>query len=443
MSQIEAIVDCLAQLTQDVLEQDLPSLWQTAAKSLGIPDTSLPGQAAAKPEVRSLLQRSLQQKLATTALPIERKRVILGVLWLASCLKKRVRERPERPSFIAPRDTNVISMAMGLSGDCEEGPIIIFDASTIEAAMLNPVKTLSQQNRPAAPHQTAHSRSTGSTFNSLLISECAPAQSDSIRAALPEVHTVRATTDDLLLDLSSLTQQHWLTIIIPTLKPSDANKTLQSIKSQTDQEVTVLILHANDDPQHRPLRRSHAPPMASPGQLRIVYLGCNDQGPYDAMNLGLKVATTPWVYFIGDDDQLATPTSLEEMRRAAESAPSLCPMVYGNVQIVGDGHGTYDGQLYDYEFSYEQLQSKTPCHQAIFYRRAPLQAVGGFNFGYEVCADWDANIRLWNSGVEPVFNETTVAKFSRGGISSATYDTLFFNDLPEIWAANQPSQDRI
>ncbi|MDA9711257.1 hypothetical protein N9U42_02705 [Luminiphilus sp.] len=271
--------------------------------------------------------------------------------------------------------------------------------------------------------------------SSILLTDWPYEEDLNVRNIWPDCHISTTSYQRVISFFNNHGDDNWLTIIIPTLSTTRARFVLKSIRAQNVSGVKVLVV-SKAGSSHESSQCEDQETVFPSSKPRISFLSHLDLGVYDAMNLGTAMCDTPWIYFIGDDDQLADAGVLPAIKNAIHDCDPLNSIIYGNVKILGDGHGTYDGQLYGYLFDYFRLKLQNPCQQAIFYKTQFLRDHGGFNTKYPICADWDLNLRAWQNA-NPKFIDLVIAVFKRGGLSSARHDALFFEHLPDIWAAHQ------
>lgn len=263
----------------------------------------------------------------------------------------------------------------------------------------------------------------------LIFFYCNSVKGRAIREILPRGHCI-TSSDEQLKHWRRLQSRldSWLTIVIPTMGESSLEESVISLLRQTETHFSVVIISGETNGKARSvLNRLEI-------DERFLLIESTDNGPYDAMNLGNLISLTEWIYVLGSGDKLASERVLEKIHKVvAERSGS--DIVYGNVMMRGEAEGSHDGQIYDWAFDYDRLLNSNPCHQAIFYRREKVMAHGGYNAEYEICADWDLNIRMWQKA-RPVFTDLTVAEFQRGGMSTTIRDHKFFADLPKVWELN-------
>ncbi len=144
---------------------------------------------------------------------------------------------------------------------------------------------------------------------------------------------------------------------------------------------------------------------------RIKFISEKDYGIYDAMNKAIQMAKGEWLYFLGCDDYMYNEYVLE--RIFIEINAGHYEIVYGNVILMPEN------KCYGGEFSKDDLLFKNISHQSIFYNAIVFKKVGLYNKKYAIQADWDFNIRCYQStDIAHHYADLIVAYFEKGGASS-------------------------
>lgn len=150
-----------------------------------------------------------------------------------------------------------------------------------------------------------------------------------------------------------------------------------------------------------------------------------DNGIYDAMDKGIRVANGDFLYFLGSDDII-----INSWKNLAGKLKSANTVYYCNVYFP------VTNQIYSGHFSKLNLLTKNICQQSIFY---PRNVFKKYNFSpdYPLLADYHLNLILKS---DPDFRfeyiDLLVAIFSEKGMSTYQKDKKFLKDRLEIIRQN-------
>lgn len=142
-----------------------------------------------------------------------------------------------------------------------------------------------------------------------------------------------------------------------------------------------------------------------------------DNGIYDAMNKGIKLASGDYVYFLNAGDVLFDADVLRTIAYYLDGKS----VYYGDAYTrdsLGDIQGFRIGP-----FSKYRLARTNICHQAIFY---PTEWISKdlYNLKYRLLADYVMNIKLWRR-VKFVYISIPIIIYEGGGISDIEIDDAF------------------
>ena len=146
-----------------------------------------------------------------------------------------------------------------------------------------------------------------------------------------------------------------------------------------------------------------------------------DEGLYDAMNKGLRLATGDVIGILNSDDLYADSTILQQVNDAFQSTAVDC--VYGDLQYV-DQHNTAKvirswkaGKFNHRNFLYGWM----PPHPTFFVRKAVYEKVGYFNTTLKSAADYEMMLRiLYSHHHLPAYIPEVLVKMRTGGVSNAS-----------------------
>jgi glycosyltransferase len=142
-----------------------------------------------------------------------------------------------------------------------------------------------------------------------------------------------------------------------------------------------------------------------------------DDGIYDAMNHGAKLATGDLLYFLNDDDRLTGAGSLSVLASALTRCRA--DFAFGDVIVVDRTRGTARRRFHR-QVNRLTLAEKSICQQATLYTRKALDVVGRFDPTLRAAADYDWVLRaFFQHSLRGAYLRFPVAEFALGGISSS------------------------
>lgn len=148
-----------------------------------------------------------------------------------------------------------------------------------------------------------------------------------------------------------------------------------------------------------------------------------DRGIFDAMNKGLDYATGDWVYFLGCDDVLASPTIIEEVAAEFTTPDNV---YYGNTYLK-TSNCIYTGKVSKWNIALRNIS-----HQAIFYPKS-IYKQKKYNLDYKLTADHVYNLELYGRfAAHFVYMPKLISIYNDLGMSSVNVDQQHKKDIVGI-----------
>ncbi|MEO6898229.1 MAG: glycosyltransferase family 2 protein [Caldimonas sp.] len=204
--------------------------------------------------------------------------------------------------------------------------------------------------------------------------------------------------------------------------------TLASINAQTHPDVEQIIVDGGSTDATLDI-------VEAKGQRVAAVLSERDEGIYDAMNKGLKLARGEVVGLLNSDDFLASPDVLAKIAEAFAD-PSV-DAVYGDLcyvrqnmpsQIVRYWHS---GPFRSGSFA----RGWAPPHPTLYVRRELFDRVGGFDLAYSLAADFELMVRLFEvHRVRVRYLPMVMVRMRMGGASNKSLRNIVHQNR-EIWRA--------
>ncbi len=182
-------------------------------------------------------------------------------------------------------------------------------------------------------------------------------------------------------------------------------QTIQSVIGQTYSNIEYIIVDGGSTDGTMGIVKKY--------QDNIEYVVSEpDNGIYDAMNKGLKIATGDIIGIINSDDWY----DIQTVQKAVS-----CFQKYNSDILYGDCIYVYENgnHLRNLKYPLESLWylMVTP-HPTVFVRKEIYQKYGVFDENYRMAADYELMLRFYSAGVSFHYLEYDMAYFRSGGAST-------------------------
>ncbi|MDO3640621.1 glycosyltransferase family 2 protein [Mucilaginibacter sp. L3T2-6] len=199
-----------------------------------------------------------------------------------------------------------------------------------------------------------------------------------------------------------------ITVVYNNVK--DIERTIKSTINQTYNNIEYIVIDGK----------------STDGTLQIIerykdhiaqLVSEKDEGIYDAMNKGLKLATGDYVIFMNSGDEFFESTTVEKVFDTAPDAD----IYYGETEMVNDARQSLGRRRHKIpeKFTWRSFKyGMSVSHQAIYIRRTLTEL---YDRRYQLSADIDWILRAAKKAKTIVKVEGYVAKYLTGGMSKARH----------------------
>ena len=153
-----------------------------------------------------------------------------------------------------------------------------------------------------------------------------------------------------------------------------------------------------------------------------VYLSEKDDGIYDALNKGIKLATGEIIGFLHSDDMYFDNYVISKV---VDLFDETVDIVYGDACFFSGNSIDKFTRIYNSDkLSLKNLAwGRMPAHPAIFIRKNIYESYGLFKTTYRIASDYEFLCRLMTRGqVNAVYLNDIFVKMQIGGISTGGFD---------------------
>lgn len=207
-------------------------------------------------------------------------------------------------------------------------------------------------------------------------------------------------------------QEHMKLSVITVAYNSQATigHTIRSFLAQQHLNKEMIVVDGASSDETVAIAKSFDSP-----DIRII--SEPDNGPYDAMNKGLRLATGDAIGVLNSDDVFHDPTSLTRI----DAALANSDIVYGDLNVVRDHDSRLVMRVWQAgPFAKGAFRRGwlTP-HPTLYMRRKVFDAVGEFDVSFRLAADYDLALRAMELHDYRIrYIPGVLADYQLGGLSS-------------------------
>lgn len=202
-------------------------------------------------------------------------------------------------------------------------------------------------------------------------------------------------------------------------------KTLASVAAQTYRDIEHIIIDGGSTDGSVDVIKEYVfsnPDKAPFFKHMICWISEKDNGIYNAMNKGIRLATGSYIEILNSGDVLAAPDVTDRMVRELEKE-EYPVILYGNMLKSYDGEtiinkdtcggaGATESFLYFYK--------GTLNHDCAYIRRDLFEKYGLYNEEMKICSDWEWYVKaIAIGGEKAVYTNIDVTIFDMNGISES------------------------
>ena len=197
---------------------------------------------------------------------------------------------------------------------------------------------------------------------------------------------------------------------------------MESVLSQRGVDVEYLIIDGGSTDSTVDIIKEYSTRSTRSTRLTFKWLSERDQGMYDAINKGIKMAMGDVVGILNADDVLESPDTLAhvvECFNCVERAERL-DAVYADIRFVKDDLETTVRYYSAKHWKPWMLQwGKMPPHPSVYIRRELFEKYGLYKLGYDIAADYELLIRyLRMAKLKTKYLNESLVRMRMGGKST-------------------------
>lgn len=191
---------------------------------------------------------------------------------------------------------------------------------------------------------------------------------------------------------------------------SSLQRALDSVQSQTYKDIEHVIIDGASTDGTRKLIEAYAKQ-----HKNVKWVSEKDNGIYDAINKGIRLATGDVIGFLHSDDMFYSVDSIGQIAAAFEQ--NQADVVYGDLQYMRGNKvvrrwksNTFNPRALKYGWM--------PPHPTVYVHREVYQQVGEYDSWFRISADYDMILRIFTAGYHTHYIPEVLVCMETGGASN-------------------------
>lgn len=183
-----------------------------------------------------------------------------------------------------------------------------------------------------------------------------------------------------------------ISIITATFNSAKTLKdTIQSVLRQTNKDFEYLIIDGGSTDETIDIVKSYESEFSG----RLKWVSEKDQGIYDAMNKGIKMASGDVVGILNSDDYFTSDDILQTVADAFKCQE--IDAIYGDTHFIRDGNPQKCIRYYSSRMfrPFWLRFGFMPAHPSFYCKREIFDKAGLYSLDYKIGADYEMMVRLF------------------------------------------------
>lgn len=198
-------------------------------------------------------------------------------------------------------------------------------------------------------------------------------------------------------------------------------ETIKSVLSQTYKDYEHIIVDGNSTDNTMDIVKKYEKEYNG----KLKYISEKDEGIYDAMNKGIKMATGDIIGLLNSDDKYADKDVLKIIEETVRK--NNCDGIYGNLLYMDSETMTKPKRKWVVK-STNIRRGNTTAHPTLYLKKQVYDKIGLYDLKYKIVSDYDFMVKvLEDKDIKLTYINKYLIHMRLGGASSAGIKGYLYN----------------
>lgn len=203
--------------------------------------------------------------------------------------------------------------------------------------------------------------------------------------------------------------------------------TIQSVVSQTYKNIEYIVVDGNSKDRTLEIIKKHK-------NVITKWISEPDQGLYDAMNKGIKMATGDVIGLINSDDLFCDNEAIEKVMNVFMNKPKL-DSVYADLYYVSQNDTDNIVRRWIAGGQKKFKYGWHPVHPTLYIKRDIYTKYGLFNLDFKLAADFEIMLRFLDRyKISTYYLKNVLVKMRLGGVTNRNIKNIYKQNIECIKA---------
>lgn len=202
---------------------------------------------------------------------------------------------------------------------------------------------------------------------------------------------------------------------------SSIRRTLDSIRAQSYSDFELIIIDGGSSDNTLNILHDYE-------EIISYQVSESDKGIYDAMNKGILLSKSEWIFFLNSGDYFYNSKVLENISNSLINLSNEFDLLYGKSLLYSNTLNI--SHVKGKQISLKDLYFKMPLtHQSMFFRKKSLLTTKGFDLNFKRSADHDWLCKFFINKGKAYFYNDIISYYE---IESSAANSIWFRKYEKL-----------
>lgn len=191
-------------------------------------------------------------------------------------------------------------------------------------------------------------------------------------------------------------------------------KAIESVLQQDYPHIEYIVIDGNSTDDTTAIIQSYEDKIST-------FVSEPDQGMYDALNKGLRLATGDLIGLMHSDDEFYDATVVSQIVACFENNAATDGVYGDGIYVSNDAEEKIIRNRIGGDYNFKRLKKGwLPLHPTVYLKKSLIEKYGYYNLNFKIASDTELLLRyLYKYQIKMTYLPTYIVKMRMGGLSTS------------------------